>query len=116
MQLLLLTEMQVFFSSVDLPNKKVFYGFKLPDDKPENDFKAPVNTDGVLCPKCDHILHYHERIYANLGDYFCPNCGYHRPDLTYTVNEIIDQTPNSLKFKMGEKRLQYRYRWNLQYL
>ncbi|OYR88470.1 UDP-N-acetylmuramyl peptide synthase [Lactobacillus taiwanensis] len=91
------------FSSVNLPNKKVFYGFKLPDDKPENDFKAPVNTDGVLCPKCDHILHYHERIYANLGDYFCPNCGYHRPDLTYTVNEIIDQTPNSLKFKMGEK-------------
>src|SRR5699024_11805789 len=61
--------------------KKVFYGFKLPEDKPENDFKATVNTDGVLCPKCDHILHYHERIYANLGDYFCPNCGYHRPEL-----------------------------------
>lgn len=91
------------FSSVELPNKKVFYGFKLPEDKPENDFKAPVNTDGVLCPKCDHILHYHERIYANLGDYFCPNCGYHRPELTYSVNQIIDQTPNSLKFKMGEK-------------
>ena len=91
------------FSSVELPNKKVFYGFKLPDDKDENDFKAPVNTDGVLCPKCDHILHYHERIYANLGDFFCPNCGYHRPELTYSVNQIINQTPNSLKFKMGEK-------------
>ena len=83
------------FSSVELPNKKVFYGFKLPDDKAENDFKAPVNTDGVLCPKCDHILHYHERIYANLGDFFCPNCGYHRPELTYSVNQIIDQTPKS---------------------
>lgn len=91
------------FSSVELPNKKIFYGFKLPDDKPENDFKAPVNTDGVLCPKCDHILHYHERIYANLGDFFCPNCGYHRPDLTFTVNKIIEQTPNSLKFQMGNK-------------
>ena len=91
------------FSSVELPNKKVFYGFKLPDDKAENDFKAPVNTDGVLCPKCDHILHYHERVYANLGDFFCPNCGYHRPELTYSVDQIIDQTPNSLKFKMGEK-------------
>ena len=91
------------FSSVDLPNPKVYYGFKLPDDKEKNDFKAPVNTDGVLCPKCDHILHYHERIYANLGDFFCPNCGYHRPELKYTVNQIIDQTPNSLKFRMGEK-------------
>lgn len=91
------------FSSVKLPNKKIFYGFKLPGDKPENDFKAAVNTDGVLCPKCDHILHYHERIYANLGDFFCPNCGYHRPDLTFTVNKIIEQTPNSLKFQMGNK-------------
>ncbi|MGQ5709210.1 MurT ligase domain-containing protein [Lactobacillus sp. PSON] len=91
------------FSSVKLPNPKVFYGFKLPNDKEENDFKAPVNTDGVLCPVCDNVLHYHERIYANLGDFFCPNCGYHRPELTYTVNKIIDQTPNSLKFKMGQK-------------
>lgn len=92
------------FSSVELPNKKIFYGFKLADDQPANDFKAPVNTDGVLCPKCDHILHYHERIYANLGDFFCPNCGYHRPDLTFTVNKIVDQTPNSLKFQMGNKQ------------
>ena len=91
------------FSSVKLPNPKVFYGFKLPNDKPENDFKAPVNTDGVLCPECDHVLHYHERIYANLGDFFCSNCGYHRPELTYMVNKIINQTPNSLEFRMGEK-------------
>ncbi|QNQ83381.1 Mur ligase family protein [Lactobacillus sp. PV037] len=91
------------FSSVDLPNKKVFYGFKLPNDQPENDFKAPVNTDGVLCPKCDHVLHYHERVYANLGDFFCPNCGYKRPELDYSVNKIINQTPNSLTFQMGDK-------------
>lgn len=91
------------FSSVELPNPKVYYGFDLASDKKDVDLKAPVNTDGVLCPKCDHILHYHERIYANLGDFFCPNCGYHRPKLTYQVNKIIDQTPNSLKFKMGDK-------------
>lgn len=91
------------FSSVKLPNPKVFYGFKLPNDNADNDFKAPVNTDGVLCPVCDHVLHYHERIYANLGDFFCPNCGYHRPELTYTVNNILEQTPNKLKFQMGEK-------------
>lgn len=91
------------FSSVKLPNPKVFYGFKLPNDDANNDLKAPVNTDGVLCPVCDHVLHYHERIYANLGDFFCPNCGYHRPELTYTVNNILEQTPNKLKFQMGEK-------------
>ena len=91
------------FSSVDLPNPKIYYGFKLPDDNPQNDLKAPVNTDGILCPQCDHILHYHERIYANLGDFFCPNCQYHRPELTYSVNKIIEQTPNKLEFQMGSK-------------
>ena len=91
------------FSSVDLPNPKIFYGFKLPSDEPQNDSKAPVNTDGILCPKCDRILHYHERIYANLGDFFCPNCNYHRPELTYSVNKIIEQSPNKLKFQMGKK-------------
>ena len=91
------------FSSVELPNPKVFFGFNLPSDQQEHDIKAPVNTDGVLCPKCNHILHYHDRIYANLGDFFCPNCNYHRPNLDYSVNEITSQTPNSLNFKMGSK-------------
>lgn len=91
------------FSSVDLPNPKIFYGFKLPSDHSQNDVKAPVNTDGVLCSECDHILHYHDRIYANLGDFFCPNCGYRRPELTYSVSEIIDQDPNHLSFRMGTK-------------
>ncbi|MBC6356239.1 Mur ligase family protein [Lactobacillus helsingborgensis] len=91
------------FSSVDLPNPKIYYGFKLPDDNPQNDLKAPVNTDGILCPQCDHILHYHDRIYANLGDFFCLNCQYHRPELTYSVNKIIEQTPNKLEFQMGSK-------------
>lgn len=92
------------FSSVKLPNPKVFYGFQLANDQRQNDLRAPVNTDGVLCPVCNHILHYHERIYANLGDYFCPNCGYHRPELTYTVNKISQQTPNHLQFQMGKKQ------------
>ena len=91
------------FSSVDLPNPKIYYGFKLPDDNTQNDMKAPVNTDGILCPQCDHILHYHERIYANLGDFFCPNCQFQRPELTYSVNKIIEQTPNKLEFQMGSK-------------
>lgn len=92
------------FSSVELDNPKVFFGFKQASDQVPNDMKAPVNTDGVLCPKCDHILHYHDRVYANLGDYFCPNCGFKRPELDYTVNQIIDQTPNNSSFKMGQNQ------------
>lgn len=91
------------FSSVDLPNPKVFFGFETDQDKPQNDLKADVNTDGILCPKCEHILHYHAISYANLGDFFCPNCGYKRPDLTYKLEEISEQTPSRIKFTIEGK-------------
>lgn len=92
------------FSSIDLPNKFVFYGFKNVNNQP--DIKADVNTDGVLCPKCQHILHYHQISYANLGDYFCPNCGFNRPELTYQLDKISKRTPNELQFTIDETDFQ----------
>ncbi|QFR23277.1 Mur ligase family protein [Schleiferilactobacillus harbinensis] len=85
------------FNSKDLPNPKVYYGFNPPD---EGDTRADVNTDGVLCPVCDHILHYHFNTYANLGNYFCPNCGFHRPALKYTVNSVATLLPTRSTFDL----------------
>ncbi|WP_413627444.1 Mur ligase family protein [Fructilactobacillus vespulae] len=79
------------FNSVDLPNQRIFYGFKHTDSK--QDFKAGSNTDGILCPRCQHIIHYRHLVYANLGDYFCPNCGFERPELKYQVTEVTNRTP-----------------------
>ncbi|MBW1605850.1 Mur ligase family protein [Lactobacillus sp. Sy-1] len=86
------------FHSDDLKNKRLFYGF---NDHPElvnNDIKAKPNTDGILCPKCESILHYHSITYSNLGDYFCPNCGYHRPHLDFALTRVTELLPTSSKF------------------
>ena len=83
------------FSSRKLPNPVHYYGFTLTD---AGDHKAPPNTDGVLCPVCQHILHYHAITYANLGNYFCPNCGFKRPQLKYQVNTVTKMTPQSSDF------------------
>lgn len=83
------------FNSVDLPNPVIYYGF---DNGYQDDLRAPANTDGLLCPKCQHILHYHLRTYSNLGNYFCPHCGFHRPKLTHAVTAVNNQTPNSSDF------------------
>lgn len=89
------------FSSIELPNKFVYYGFS--DLGHENeDFKAPANTDGVLCPRCEKILHYHYISYANLGSFFCPNCGYKRPELKYQVTDILEQKPNKSTFAIDD--------------
>ena len=86
------------FNSVSLPNPTVYYGF---DNQSDKDQKAPANTDGVLCPHCEHIIRYKSRTYGNLGKYYCPHCGYERPQLTYKVTKIIDQTPKSSTFDIN---------------
>lgn len=85
------------FHSKNLPNPIIYYGFKQQD---EIDMKAKPNTDGVLCPNCQHILHYRYLTYSNLGKYFCPNCGYKRPELKFAVNEVSDLTPTSSTFEI----------------
>ena len=83
------------FHSKELPNPIEYYGF---DDQPDQDLKAKPNTDGVLCPVCEHILHYHSLTYSNQGKYFCPNCGFERPELTYRLTKLGEQTPTSSEF------------------
>src|SRR5699024_6597883 len=87
------------FSSKDLPNKFIYYGFC--DKGHENeDFKAPTNTDSVLRPKWNHIIHYHMISYANLGSYFCPNCGVKRHELKSQVTAISTLLPNKTEFEV----------------
>lgn len=85
------------FNSKELPNPKIFFGFNHTENK---DIKAPANTDGVLCPKCNHILHFGFLTYGNLGSYFCPNCGFKRPELTYQVTKLTALTPTSSTFEI----------------
>ena len=85
------------FNTKDLPNPVIYYGF---NHNHVADSQAPANTDGLLCPKCQHILHYHLRTYANLGDYFCPHCGFKRPELTYAVTKLGQLTPTSSTFEL----------------
>lgn len=83
------------FNSVDTINPRQYYGFDhlLPEEQ-----LAHYNTDGVLCPECHHILHYKMITYANLGDYYCPNCGFHRPPLDYKLTEIVYMDNLSAEF------------------
>lgn len=83
------------FNSRQLPNPILYYGFA---HQPDGELKAPYNTDGVLCPKCHHILHYKYLTYSNLGNYYCPKCGFKRPQLTYRLTALDAQTPTSSTF------------------
>ena len=83
------------FNSLETVNQRKYYGF---DHLPDKDQDAHYNTDGLLCPKCQHILKYKMITYANLGKYYCPNCGFHRPELDYKLTEMKAMDNKSSEF------------------
>ena len=59
---------------------------------------AHYNTEGIVCPKCESILQYRLNTYANLGDYVCLNCDFHRPELDYKLTELTKITNTTSEF------------------
>ncbi|WP_439425252.1 MurT ligase domain-containing protein [Oenococcus alcoholitolerans] len=92
------------FARKDYPNKVIYYGFQTDKDDPKNDFRAPNNTDGILAPSDDQVLHYHYLTYANLGDFFLPDGSFKRPELKYAVDKIDQLTPSFSKFEIRHQK------------
>lgn len=56
--------------------------------------------EGQFCFNCHTPLKYHFYHYAQLGDYYCPNCGMHHPTNNTTVQSITSIDP--LHFSVDE--------------
>lgn len=83
------------FYSRQVPNPVRYYGFNTTSHEPR---LAHYNTEGIVCPRCHHILRYKLNTYANLGDYICLNCDFHRPPLDYQVTALKQITNTSSAF------------------
>lgn len=92
------------FRRDNLPNPRIFYGFKTQPSV--GDIKAPANTDGVLSPTDNSILHYHYITYANLGDYFSTTDDFKRPELTNAVTKLNELTPKYSNFDIDGETFQ----------
>ena len=88
------------FNSKDTPNPLIYYGF---NHQADHEQFADPNTDGVLCPHCQHILQYKMITYPNLGKYYCPNCDFKRPELAYQLTQLGEMTNVSSVFTVDEK-------------
>ena len=88
------------FNSVRLKNPVRYYGF---DTKKGQAELAHYNTEGILCPKCQHILKYKLNTYANLGDYICEYCHFKRPELNYKLTQLTSLHHNSSEFVIDDQ-------------
>lgn len=63
----------------------------------------------VTCPLCDTPLVYDSYMYADLGNYHCPQCGFHRPDLTHQLNHIHKLARHNLMFELDHEEYTLNY-------
>jgi len=84
---LLLNGDESLFGNLSVKNDIVYYGFgtKVNDNK-----IVDINADAKFCTICKSPYEYNFITYNHLGDFYCTGCGYKRPDLTYTVDKIIE--------------------------
>lgn len=85
--------------SLNLPNKTVFYGFNTDYN---NTTQIELNADAKFCIKCKTPYSYNFITYNHLGDFFCSNCGYKRPELRYYIEEIMDLTPEGSTVRINK--------------
>lgn len=92
------------FMRGNLPNPKVYFGFKTESET--GDMRAPYNTDGVLSPTDNSVLHYHYITFANQGSYFSKTDDFKRPELDYAVTKLNELTPRYSNFDIDGQTYQ----------
>ncbi len=65
-------------------------------------------SDAQMCQRCEAMIDYHYRQYGQLGDYFCPSCGFTRPELDVVASHVrlgADKTEFKVSFPPDEAHL-----------
>ena len=79
-----------------IPNKLLFFGVDVPI------YKDPVSevSDAPHCIRCKHEYAYDYRTFGHLGGFYCPDCGYKRPETQLSVTEILEAGMDSTRVRM----------------
>ncbi len=79
-----------------IPNKVIFYGVDVPI------YKNPVEevSDAPHCIKCKHEYEYSYHTFGHLGGFYCPDCGYKRPETQISVTEILNTGISSTEVRV----------------
>ena len=64
--------------------------------------------EGRYCAKCGKEQVYNYTHYSQLGDYYCPNCGNKRPEITFDAKNI--ELSTSMKFTINDTPIDVNYR------
>ena len=94
------------FLAMDSGNEYITYGIgqKVFEEDPD----SREIREGQFCKRCGTKMEYHFYHYSQLGDYYCPNCGFRRPALDFDATDV--KVSGQLSFKVEGRRIQANYR------
>ena len=64
--------------------------------------------EGKFCKRCGERLHYNFYHYSQLGDYYCPGCGFKRPDPDFDGTDVT--VGDDLSFRTEGRKLTAHYK------
>lgn len=64
--------------------------------------------EGRFCPVCGSEQAYNYYHYSQLGDYYCPNCGFKRPEIDFEVKNVSLKTP--MRFTVNGEPMEINYK------
>lgn len=77
------------FSKIEGDNPKHYFGFS------EFFGKMSDDLEPTFCPECGEKFRYKNITVKNLGDYYCPGCGFKRAECEYMVESFEKLTSES---------------------
>ena len=84
--------------------KKVYYGIRDKRDVHEDySLDAELNSDGILCLKCNSVLKYRLVNYSSLGDFTCPSCDFSSKKLKYCIDNLEKLESDHSTFKIANE-------------
>ncbi|MCT4382893.1 Mur ligase family protein [Leuconostoc suionicum] len=93
------------FTRGNFTNTRRYFGFDHVASADYNPDVAPINTDGILSPTDNSVLHYDFITYANLGKYFSTTDEFSRPKLNYRITSVDELTPRYSTFSIDNTPL-----------
>ena len=88
---------------LDVPNPVRYYGIDEPADPGDAGADAPLLSDARRCIRCGAEYRYKYITYAHLGGFYCPSCGYHRPqaDVAVTSVDRMSEDSSAVHMRVG---------------
>lgn len=74
----------------------------------QKDRETQEIREGRFCKRCGERLSYRFYHYSQLGDYFCPKCGFARPPIDYDARDV--RVGDQISFRVGDEHIVADYR------